>query len=215
MPRPSAPVATLIGDVVGSRRSADRPELHHSLLGALARINTDLAPVRPLRVTVGDEYQGCFDTVGGALRAALRLRLLLLPETDVRHGIGWGGAQVLEDDGSVEDGPGWWAARAAIDRVKHQADRAGTRSVRTGYQPADGVPGPPAQAVEAALWCRDELIAQMPQRARLVLTGLLAGRTQRELAVELGISASAVSQQVRSHGIAVVTATETMLAGVS
>ena len=39
--------------------------------------------------------------------------LALLPVVDVRHGIGWGPVSVLGEEPRVEDGPGWWAARAS------------------------------------------------------------------------------------------------------
>jgi predicted transcriptional regulator len=41
-----------------------------------------------------------------------------------------------------------------------------------------------------------------------VLRGLLAGRTQRELADELGISPSAVSQRVHGEGLAALVAAD-------
>ena len=63
-PTTSGIVATLIGDVVGSRAATDRAALHDRLATLLAEANEELRPVVPLRVTVGDEYQGCFDTLG-------------------------------------------------------------------------------------------------------------------------------------------------------
>jgi predicted transcriptional regulator len=46
----------------------------------------------------------------------------------------------------------------------------------------------------------------------VVLRGLLAGSTQRELADELGITASAVSQRVRADGLAALVAADEELA---
>ena len=71
-------IATLIGDVVGSRDVADRVGLHDRLVAAIDAVNEQLAPVVPLRITVGDEYQGGFATVGDALAAALVSRDALL-----------------------------------------------------------------------------------------------------------------------------------------
>src|SRR5215212_1490182 len=111
--------ATLIGDLVASRKADDRTALHARLSDLLTEINDTFAPITPLRITVGDEFQGAFATVGAALQASLRLRLGLLPAHDVRHGLGWGDVTVFEDRPRVEDGPGWWAARDAI----HQAQQ--------------------------------------------------------------------------------------------
>src|SRR5690606_28313171 len=99
--------AAVLGDLVDSRRTKDRAALHARFREAIERANAELQPRTPLRITVGDEYQGAFDTVGQALRAALWLRLQLLPLGDLRHGIGWGEARVLEEEPRVEDGPAW------------------------------------------------------------------------------------------------------------
>ena len=48
-------VATLIGDVVGSRSAADRRGLHARLEEVIATINATTDPVHPVRITVGDE----------------------------------------------------------------------------------------------------------------------------------------------------------------
>lgn len=201
---PDDPVATLIGDVVGSREVADRRGLHRLLVAALEEANEDWEPLAPLRVTVGDEYQGIFRTVGAAIGASQSIRLALLPDVDVRHGLGWGGVGVLDEEPRVEDGPGWWAARDAIEQVKQAADRAATAVTRTGYRRADGVAGPDEPALGAALALHDLVLGSVPERSLSVLRGLLAGRTQREIAEETGVSPSAVSQRVRHDGLAMV-----------
>ena len=146
------PVAAVIGDVVGSRDHADRPDLHVRLVGRLAELEELLRAeersggeplvVSPPRVTVGDEYQGIFTSVGVALRATRWLRISLLPDVDVRHGVGWGPVQVLEDEPRVEDGPGWWAAREAVESVEEAALRSGHR--RRVPRPGAAPPARPA-----------------------------------------------------------------------
>lgn len=124
-------VATVIGDLVGSRTTVDRAKAHKAFAEAIAEINEAWQPVTPLRITVGDEYQGAFETVGAAIQAAFRLRIALDPVVGVRHGISWGATRVLSDDPRVEDGPGWWAARAAIETAEDTENKAASRSVRT------------------------------------------------------------------------------------
>jgi DNA-binding transcriptional LysR family regulator len=189
----------IIGDVVGSRVVEDRVGLHERLSEVLARANDRWAA--DLRITVGDEYQGTVDTLGAALAASLALRVALLPEHDVRHGLGRGPATVLDPDRAIEDGPGWWAAREAIESVQDLEASAVTRAARTAYRAVDD---PTAPAVEAALLARDELVGRLDGRSLSVLRGLLDGRSQRELAEEAGVSASAVSQRIRRDGIGVV-----------
>lgn len=204
-------VATVIGDVVGSRSAASRSRLHDRLTSLVADVNAASTPVTPLRITVGDEFQGCFATVGAALAAVRRLRLWAAPDVDLRFGVGWGPVAVLQEEPRVEDGPGWWAARQAIEAVAEDAKRAGYRQLRSAYRRAEGVAGPDAAALNAALMLRDQLVGGLSERSLSVLRGLLEGRTQGEIASAEGVSASAVSQRVRSDGLAMVLAAEELL----
>jgi hypothetical protein len=227
-------VATLIGDVVQSRSVPERAELHATLAALLRRANAELQPLVPLRITVGDEFQGCFSRLGEALHATLWLRLHLAPVADLRHGVGWGVVEVLADSPRVEDGPGWWAAREAIEWVKAEAGRATMRRVRTAYRRAEeiggtedqaglgtgagtgagsgtGAGGPDPDPINAALFCRDQMVGSVSHRSVRLLRGTLAGRSQVELAEDEAISASAVSQRVRNDGLGVIVAANELL----
>lgn len=201
----------LIGDLVGSRRSTDRAALHARLEDVLAEVNDRWGS--DLRVTAGDEYQGRFASVGDALRATLALRVALLPGSDVRHGVGVGEVQTLDLRSLVQDGPGWWAARAAIEAAQEAQGRARTRSSRTACRVVEGTAGPDPALVDAALLGRDELVGRLTPRGLSVLRGLLAGRTQRDIADEEGVSTSAISQRVRHDGLGVVLAIDELLGG--
>jgi len=204
-------VAAVIGDLVGSRAATDRSALHARLSEVLAEGNDVLGPVVPLRITAGDEFQGCFAEVGAALRATLWLRLALLPDADLRHGVGWGPVTVLADEPRVEDGPGWWAARAAIVKAEDDAARSTLRSRRTAYERAEDADGPDTAAVNAALICRDQMVGSLSDRSLRLLRGLLEGRPQAALAGDEDVSASAVSQRVRKDGLGAIVAAEEML----
>jgi hypothetical protein len=208
-------IATLIGDVVASREAGDRTALHARLMDLLGEVNETFAPTTQLRITVGDEFQGTFETVGQALQASLRLRLGLLPDHDVRHGLGWGDVSVLQETPRVEDGPGWWAARDAIHEVQRSQEHAASRFRRTVFRAAEAGVGPDPDLVDAALVLRDAAVGALSERSLSVLRGLLIGQTQRELAETLGISASAVSQRVRSDGLAALVAADVGLGRVS
>jgi hypothetical protein len=203
----------VIGDLVGSRSSQDRSDLHQHLRAALVEVNDLLDPVRPLWVTVGDEFQGAFATVAEAVRATLLVRVRLLPTYDVRHGIGWGTTTVLDDQAGIEDGPGWWAARAAIEVAASAGAGPAQRWLRTAYVVADGAGGGADPGlVNAGLVLRDERVSGLGDRSVSVLRGLLSHETQRDLAEALGISASAVSQRVRADGLAAIVAAHDLLA---
>jgi hypothetical protein len=208
---------TLIGDLIGSRASEDRQALHARFERALDEVNDVFSPPTPMRITVGDEYQGMFASLGDALSASLLVRLALRPEGDIRHGIGRGEVEVLGTSPRIEDGPGWWAARAAIERVEQAEGKAATRTLRTAYVADSSVPAgtqtPHEAAVNAGLLLRDELVTGLSDRSLSVLRGLLAGQTQRDLAEELGISPSAVSQRVRADGLGTILAAHELMGG--
>lgn len=184
--------AALIGDVVGSRHVADRADLHRRVTQTLAG--------SALALTVGDEFQGSYPSVGDAIDAALRVRLALAPDIDVRFGIGWGGVTVLDTGTGIQDGPGWWAAREAIQWTATAQQQPALATVRTAYR-RHGDTGPEPDAVNAALLCRDHLLGSMDPRSLRLLRGLLDHKTKKELAAMEGISASAVSQRTARDGL--------------
>ena len=202
---------TVIGDLVGSRRSEDRAAMHDRFARAVADVNEAYAPPVSLRIGVGDEFQGIFASLGDAIAATLRLRMALLPRDDVRQGIGSGRVIVLAEEPRVEDGPGWWAARSAIEEVEGYERKAALRAVRTAYVSAEAELGADQALVNAALMMRDQVVSGLSERSMSVLRGLLRGRQQQEIAADLGISPSAVSQRIRADGIGVVLATDEML----
>nr|WP_082983941.1 SatD family protein [Mycobacterium sp. 1165178.9] len=198
MKHSSSPRATLIGDVVGSRRATDRPGLHRVLASALQQAAGEA--IDPPAFTVGDEFQGSYPSVGAAIDAALGLRLAVGPEVDVRFGIGWGAVTILDADAGIQDGPGWWTAREAIQQTAAAQRQPGFTLVRTTFR-ADGDKRGDVAAVNAALICRDHLLGSLDERSLRIVRGLMTGRTKKELAADEGISPSAVSQRASRDGL--------------
>lgn len=190
--------ATLIGDVVGSRRAGDRPGLHRWVAAALHQVAA--GAIDPPSFTVGDEFQGSYATLGAAIDAALTIRLLLAPDIDVRFGIGWGTVTVLDAEAGIQDGPGWWTAREAIQRTAETQRQPGFTLVRTTFR-ADADTRADVGAVNAALMCRDHLLGSLDERSLRIVRGLMTGRTKKELAAAEGISPSAVSQRAARDGL--------------
>lgn len=179
----------VIGDLVRSRRAADRSGVQDAVAAALARVEASVPSVDGLHPTVGDEFQGVYPSLAAALRVSLLARLELLDVIDTRYGIGAGDRVVLDDTRTppLQDGSGWWSAREAIDAL------GASRTRRTWFLAA-GEPEPPA-AVNALLLCRDALVDRIGPSARPMLLRALQGASQRQIAAEEGVSASAVSQQ--------------------
>ncbi|MCW2835734.1 MAG: hypothetical protein JWN68_3687 [Nocardioides sp.] len=206
---------TLLGDLIGSRASVDRRALHTRFEQALEEVNTAFSPLTPMRMQVGDEYQAVFATLGDALSASLLVRLALLPDHDIRHGIGRGAVEVLAEDPRIEDGPGWWAARRAIERAAGAEGGPASRSLRTAYVAHDAGSATDEASVNAALLLRDERVTSLSERSLSVLRGLLSGQSQRDLAEVLGISPSAVSQRVRADGLGALVAAHELMGGLT
>ncbi|HNV40422.1 MAG TPA: SatD family protein [Ornithinibacter sp.] len=203
---------TLIGDIVGSRGSVDRADLHRAVEAALRQVDDAVPSLTGLRVTVGDEFQGSYATLGEALDAGLRVRLALLPDVDTRVGIGRGSVTTLDPDRGIEDGPGWWAARSAVEAAEEAAAKPATRHVRTALRVAPSEDDTAVDAVNAALLCRDHLVGSCSERSIRLLRGLMQPHTtQGDLATLEGISPSAVSQRVRADGLGAVLAAHDLL----
>ncbi|HET6562497.1 MAG TPA: SatD family protein [Marmoricola sp.] len=192
----------VIGDVIGSRRLADRGGAQRRIAEVLAEVDRAVPGAQPLQATVGDEFQGAYGTLGEATRSTLLVRLALLPEIDVRCGIGVGEVTVFDAERTpwLQDGPAWWAAREAIEWMTGSR-RAGVRT---------WLVGPDATVANAHLLCRDALVDRLNERGWRMLRAALRGENQQRIAVQEGVTKSAVSQQF-SRGISAVRDAQALL----
>jgi SatD family (SatD) len=190
--------AAVIGDVVGSRRAVDRSAAHRTINRALHAVGA--GAIDPPAFTVGDEFQGSYPTVGEAIDAALSIRLAVAPDIDIRFGIGWGAVTVLDAEAGIQDGPGWWAAREAIEWTATAQRQSGLALVRTSFRAGADTRGD-TDAVNAALMCRDHLLGSLDDRSLRIVKGLLTDQTKKDIAAAEGVSASAVSQRAGRDGL--------------
>lgn len=201
-------VIAVTADMVGSRELADRAGAQERLDAAIARVEAD-APwaETPLTPTVGDEQQGQYATLDAALAATLLLRLALPEDLDLRFGLGIGDTtEIPAKGGPLREGPAWWAAREAIERVHALAQRRApaARTWVVGAPGQDDVSDAAIRLANAYLLARDELLGVMSARTRRITYARCLGRTQREIAATEGVSQSAVSQAIRSAGAAAI-----------
>ncbi|RJN31101.1 SatD family protein [Nesterenkonia natronophila] len=194
----TAPVA-LIVDVIGSRGHADRNEVQRSVEDALEHIGQAVPPTQEFRATVGDEFQAVYASRNAALRATLFAGLLPQDGPLLRFGLGEGeiGGVPSRTSERIEDGPGWWNAREAIEAVAFQQRRFSF--LRSWY-----ISGAPEQdvAVNAYLLTRDQLLDGLSVRARDYARGVAQGANQKHIAAEHGVSQPAVSKLLRESGAA-------------
>lgn len=189
----------LLGDLIASRDSA-RGEVHAKLVGAIERTNASVPHLHPLRVTVGDEVQGVYATMGDALRASLVLRDGLFDTADMRFGIGGGDVRIIDEERGIQDGNAWWLAREAINFVEELAGQPGYSGTRTAIrdQRRSALP-----ATDALVRLVDAHVSGLRDGARRSLIGMMAGLDNAEVARAEEISESANSQRVRNNELRV------------
>ena len=191
---------SLIGDLVLSREHDDQKALFLLLDETLTRVNQQLAPLQPLAITIGDEFQGAFGELPAALEAALQVQLRLKGSSEVRIGLGWGEIEALAEERLplAQTGTAWWSARAALERVASlRAKKRWPNTVRTLIAGPDPTL---AAVVNAHLLCSDHLVAKMSVEDAKITLGLLRGASQNELGEELGISQASISRRQVENG---------------
>ncbi|MEA1264093.1 SatD family protein [Microbacterium sp. STF-2] len=199
-------VIAVLADIVGSRRLDDRTAAQRVLDDTIAEVEVDLPlATQPLTPTVGDEQQGVYRDLSDAMVSLLMIQLRLPDGIAFRFGIGVGEVRPVESvHRELADGPGWYAARAAIETVHAREGRAvpRTRSWIVGAPGQDEVMESTIAASNAYLLVRDEVVGAMSERERRLTYGRLLGRSQQELATEEGITQPSVSKSLRTAGTA-------------
>lgn len=199
-------VIAVLADIVGSRQLDDRSAAQRILDDTIRRVERELPLAhQPLTPTVGDEQQGVYLRLDDAMVSLLMIQLALPDGIAFRFGIGVGDVRAVDSvHGELADGPGWYAARAAIETVHAREGRTvpRTRTWIVGAPGQDEVMDSVIAASNAYLLVRDELVGAMNERERRLTYGRLVGRSQHELAAEEGISQPSVSKSLRSAGSA-------------
>ncbi|MFF5791816.1 SatD family protein [Paeniglutamicibacter sp. NPDC012692] len=193
-------VFPVIMDIVDSRKLADRESAQAAIESVCAVVERQLPALQPWQATVGDEFQAVYPTLHEALCATTLLRLSLPADIDCRFGIGRGSIQPVSSISAarIQDGSGWWAARAAIDEAR-QREKARNPTLRSWFQ-SSGAGDEQTAVTNAYLLTRDQLISSLNPKTRRYASGLLLGQTQSSIARAEGVTQSAVSQALKNSG---------------
>lgn len=201
--RPSDVVIPVIMDIVDSRKLVDRESAQAAIEAACAVVEQHLPALQPWQATVGDEFQAVFSTLHEALRSTAILRLSLPADIDCRFGIGRGTITSVSSISAsrIQDGAGWWAARAAIDEAR-QREKARNPTLRSWFHAnAHTAAQHSSTAItNAYLLTRDQLISSLNPKTRRYASGLLLGHTQTSIARQEDVTQSAVSQALKTSG---------------
>lgn len=190
----------LLGDLVDSRAAPDRVASHHIVMETLDQVNDRVTPVDPLRPTVGDEFQGVYATLGQALAASFEIRLRLSPDIPVRFGIGRGEVRSIDPARGIQDGSAWWSARSAINDTEGRAAKGQTRFARSTFVSVTD-DGSYVTTVQTSLDLVDYLFWTLKPKDYEIVRSLRAGRTQSEIAMQLGGTQQAISERLRRTGV--------------
>ncbi|WP_221585168.1 SatD family protein [Microbacterium sp. G2-8] len=189
----------IIADIVASRDAADRDAVQ----GDIERAAGLVEKVRPRakrgwRATAGDEFQAVYGSLADALVATLAIQLALPEGSACRFGIGMGEVHPVESSlaDEIEDGPGWWSARAAVERAEEVGRPGDARTWFAPHETAGRDAEQTAGVVNAYLRLRDEVVSGMSDRARNVTFAIWHGEYQKDVAEREGISQAAVSQLI-------------------
>ena len=115
------PYIAIIGDVKNSKKIEDRNNVQNKLKNILNKINEDYENDISAKfvITLGDEFQGLLDKGENILNIVEDIEKMMYP-IEIRFGIGIG--TITTDIDSMmamgADGPGYYMARKAIERIK-------------------------------------------------------------------------------------------------
>ncbi|MBR4435012.1 MAG: hypothetical protein IKS90_02820 [Clostridia bacterium] len=195
----------IIGDIVASRRVAERGELQKRLKRVLAEINRDFCPViaADFLITLGDEFQGLLFANQDAHPAVIAERIMsALYPVRVRIAIGLGGISTEIDRYAAlgADGSAFHRARSGIERIR--TENRGGSALRFVCEPALDTPINSVFGLICALFNRRT--AKQNEAAALYLFDRASGRasTQTELALCLGITQGTMSVRLCSANAA-------------
>jgi len=196
--------AVIIGDVSGSKQLSGRNRYQTQLFmkSAIVQINEEFHEhiEAPLTITKGDEFQGLLTNLEAAFRIVLALEKLTFP-TRLRFGIGIGNVYKMGGRLPIEmDGPAFHFAREAINRAKNEQRNLCYASAT-----------PDARLIDQILKWMDLTTSKWKSEKMQTIVLHRLGYSQKQMEKEIGISQSAISQNLKSENVKAVMQSEQLV----
>lgn len=184
-------------------QSIKRDELQKKLNTALRQVNEDFKDEikSPFQITLGDEFQGLLLRPDTVLDIINRIKSQIHPYA-VRFGVGLGemNTEVDEKTALGSDGPAYYAARDAVDRLKktqHQYEQAKSDLYIISHRKHD----PCFDVINSTIALCYRLESKWSDKQREVINILMMHDcSQYEVADQLGINPSTVNRRLAAAG---------------
>ncbi len=187
----------VIGDLVASRKIADRREVQSRLSVGLKKLSLHRRDiVSPYTITLGDEFQAVYEDPRNVFRDLLAIQSLLHPHR-ARFAIGVGGLTTALNRKSAigMDGPAFSSARETLTRLKKSA---------CFYRVA-GLPERTATWVNLSLDLVSHIVTSWKKNRFVIAVAQLDGAAPLEIASRLRLTASAVYKNIGAGALPAVT----------
>lgn len=196
----------LIGDIIHSKEIEERRQVQEGLKSCLAKINKKYRRVlaSDFSLTLGDEFQALLHLEAPVFKIIDEINLAFSPH-QIRFGLGLGEIlTAIDPKQSIgADGPAYWRARTAIQRVHQRNDYGNTQlAAETASQEK-------SDQINALLAATEFIRSSWRSSQTAVLQTLLKLDIYQEqfeqgpVASKLGLNVSAFSKRLKSSGIKV------------
>ena len=184
----------LVGDLVASRRIAERSEVQEKLRDCLKQLNSKKREglVSPYTITLGDEFQAVFGAPDRLFRDAVTVLIALYPvAVRFSFAIGEISTAINTKQAIGMDGPAFHDARATIDHLRR------TKSLFAIASPD----GAGFTLINQTLALVSHAIGKWPRSRLEILQGISENHSVRQIARDLRVTDKAVYKSIDAGAI--------------
>lgn len=193
------PYVAVIGDIVNSKKIADRREVQNKLQAVLNKINEKYADeiASNFMVTLGDEFQGLLKCGKNAINIIAEIEAAMLP-VKLRFGIGIGEiyTEINREIPLGTDGPAYHNARRIINELKEKEKKYETGQTNIMIC-SQGENEQTDEILNCILSLCSALKANWSQRQEEIINCYIeSGKKQNKAAEKLGIVKSSINKSL-------------------